>query len=377
MSRPVSGIFASFEAGVFGPVYRMWVEEINAAGGIYVAEYERQLPIEIIRFDDESNLDNMLRNTERLILEEQVDFIFPACSTGHIFAQAQLTNDYGYLLFSAEGGAVQLSQQFDELPLFFVSNNHAGSQIPELTQILVELGVTSVFIVYINDLFGSEYVELSVPNFRQAGIAINGMTAIPRNHTEFGPIFSQFNSSGAQAYLQFAYNGENFPMINQAAATGFNPDLMLFGPGVNTDGFISAIGGDVALTEGVMGFAGFNRGSNPDAARYVDQLTARFIFEGQPVNIDWWGHLPYYTMLQVFGQAVEAAGTLDNARVAEVMRNHSFPGTVMGTVHIVNNQIAADVYLGQIGQWQNGIYEVIDTTRHRTAAPIFPKPAWP
>jgi ABC-type branched-subunit amino acid transport system substrate-binding protein len=118
--------------------------------------------------------------------------------------------------------------------------------------------------------------------------------------------------------------------------------------------------------------------SNPEAARFIDQLTARFVLEGQPVNIDWWGHLPYYTILQVFQQAVEAAGTLDNARVAEVMRNHSFPDTVMGTVHFVNNQIAGEVYLGQIGQWQSGIYHVIDVSaRNRTAAPIIPKPPWP
>jgi hypothetical protein len=31
---------------------------------------------------------------------------------------------------------------------------------------------------------------------------------------------------------------------------------------------------------------------------------------------------------------------------------------------------------GEIGQWQNGVFEVIDPGKKRTAEPIFPKPPW-
>jgi len=30
-----------------------------------------------------------------------------------------------------------------------------------------------------------------------------------------------------------------------------------------------------------------------------------------------------------------------------------------------------------LGQWQNGVFEVIDPGAKRTAEPIFPKPEWP
>jgi len=32
---------------------------------------------------------------------------------------------------------------------------------------------------------------------------------------------------------------------------------------------------------------------------------------------------------------------------------------------------------GEIGQWQNGVFEVIDPGKKRTAPPLYPKPAWP
>jgi hypothetical protein len=31
---------------------------------------------------------------------------------------------------------------------------------------------------------------------------------------------------------------------------------------------------------------------------------------------------------------------------------------------------------GEIGQWQNGKWEVIDPGKKRTAKPIYPKPEW-
>ena len=37
-----------------GRVYQMWVDEINADGGIYVEEYGKKLPIEFIQYDDKS-----------------------------------------------------------------------------------------------------------------------------------------------------------------------------------------------------------------------------------------------------------------------------------------------------------------------------------
>ena len=47
--RPLSGDNVSFEYYNYGPIYKMWVDEVNAAGGIRVEEYgNRQLTIELI-----------------------------------------------------------------------------------------------------------------------------------------------------------------------------------------------------------------------------------------------------------------------------------------------------------------------------------------
>jgi len=374
LSRPITGIFQSFEQDTFGPVYRMWRDQVNAEGGIYVAEYGRRLPVEFIVLDDYSDMQMMIRNTERLMLEMHVDFMFPSCSTGFLFAQAELTNRHGFMLFGAEGGASELAASYERYPLFFGTANHSVTQIPALGEILQEAGISTVFIVYINDLHGTEYASASTTIFQTFGIDIVGMSTIPRNLQDFTTIFNQAKASGAQAYLQFAYPGENIPAVVQAAEMGFNPEVMLFGPGVGMDSFIFEVG--VEIAHGIMAWGAFND-SHPGAADWIERFKRHVIeVEGRTPNMDWWGHLPFAAVLQVFQQAVEGAGTLNNAEVAQFMKDNTFE-TVMGTIWYENNQIAAEAFLGNVGQWQYGRFEVIDVGRNRTANPIIPKPNWP
>ena len=51
--------------------------------------------------------------------------------------------------------------------------------------------------------------------------------------------------------------------------------------------------------------------------------------------------------------------------------------TILGTTWFENQQLAEPCYAGQIGQWQNGIFEVVGPKNKATAKFIYPKPAWP
>jgi branched-chain amino acid transport system substrate-binding protein len=49
--------------------------------------------------------------------------------------------------------------------------------------------------------------------------------------------------------------------------------------------------------------------------------------------------------------------------------------TILGTFQFENQ--LNPVYPGQIGQWQDGEFEIIAYADDRTAEPVYPKPAWP
>jgi len=94
MSRPLSGPLAVVGDSAFRPVYETFIAEVNAAGGVYVEEYGKKLPIEPLIYDDKSDVGTATRLTEKLIVEDKVDFLWPGCGTSFIYAQAPIANKY-------------------------------------------------------------------------------------------------------------------------------------------------------------------------------------------------------------------------------------------------------------------------------------------
>jgi branched-chain amino acid transport system substrate-binding protein len=374
--RPLSGIYQLFEESVWGPLYKMWVEEVNAKGGLYIEEYGKRLPIEMIVYDEASSMDNVVRLTERLITEDKVDFLFATNSTAFLFAQAQITIQHGFLLFGAEGGSAEVSSEYQNYPLFFPTLNHSTTQLPALAKVYQEMGIKTAYITYIDDLHGLEYKNAAEKEFPAVGIEIVASKGFPIETADFTNFINEARASGADAYCQFAYPDNNFPFIFQAMAMDFNPKSMIFGPSVNMDIFPTVIlEGNYDLAEGVMGFGAWNTIKNPGAQEFVDLFKKHW----PEVSIDWWGHLIYYAGLEVFGQAVEKAGTLDHQKIAEVYKAATKDDpfhTFMGPVWFVNNSFAPECFPGNVGQWQGGVYQILDQTDKRTAAPII-KPAWP
>ena len=141
-ARPISGVNAIFEQAHFGPAYKIWVDDVNKAGGLTVAG--KKLPIEMIVYDDQSDMDQSMRLLTKLMKEDKVDFVFAPCSTAFLFAAAGVTNANGYLLMSSEGGATTLEQEMAKgsLPMFFQVLNYSNhAQMPALAEICTEVGI--------------------------------------------------------------------------------------------------------------------------------------------------------------------------------------------------------------------------------------------
>ncbi len=372
-ARSQSGVFAVFDQTVFGPIYRMWAEEINADGGIYVEEYGKKLPIELKIYDDTSDLGTMTRLYEKLILEDKVDFLLPPVSTAFLYAVAPIANEHGYILMGAEGGSTTLKESIAKYPYFFSTLNFSDTQIPALVELFKEQNITSAYIVYIEDLHGTEYSGAAVPALTSAGVDIKGIKSVPPDIQDMTPILNDAKASGAQAYLMFAYPDQNYLAIGQAMAMGYNPDIFFVGPGGSFDVVKNIFG--VEGVEGLMAWGAYNEKSSEGAAKFVEKWNARYGSDPD-MSLDWWGHICYYAGLQALQQAIERAGTLDNAKVREVLATEKFD-TVMGEIWFEDNLLAGECYLGQIGQWQNGVFEVVDVGDKRTADPIIPKPVWP
>jgi len=350
-----------------GRIWVMWVEDVNKKGGIYVKEYGKRLPVELKRYDDKSDIGTMTNLLEKLIVQDKVDFVFPPWSTAFLFAAAPTANKYGYILIGGPGGALKLKEH--NLPYFFQVLNFSETQAPALAAIYKEVGVKSVAVTYRGDLHGIEYGEATVPYLKEKGIEVKMKKSYPPGIKDLSPLLKEAKSLGVDAYFAAAYPDGGMLVTAQSLELGINFNaffitVLPFSPNLYRDTF----GKDTV--EGVMGGGAWNAKTSPGAAEFVPRFVKRWGTEP-----DYWGGLYYYSSLQHFQQAIEKAGTLNQKKIRDVMTKETFP-TALGPFWYDRDRYFVN-HPGEIGQWQNGVFEVVDPGEKRTAPPLYPKPNWP
>jgi branched-chain amino acid transport system substrate-binding protein len=369
MSRPLSGWNATIGDSAFKPIYTKFKEKINAEGGIYIPQVGKKLPIEYLIYDDKSDMQLMTRNTEKLILEDKVDFLWPASGTAFLFAQAPIANKYNYVLITAEGGATSLRDMLPSMPYIFISLSFADwYEVPVLADLLAAKGAKSAYIMYIADLHGIEYNGVAGIEFAKKGINILGVKSVPPDIKDLSPIIKEAKASGADAFLAFAYPDQIMPAVGQSMELGYNPKLWLGGPGVNFGFFHTAFG---PALEGICGWTTFARKSSPELKAFADML-----YEGLPEDAnDWWGHPLYWGAYDFWKQAVEKVGWDQEALMKLITTSHF--NTMLGDTYFTNGLMAKESHPGEVGQWINGIFEVVGPEDKATAPLVYPKPEWP
>jgi branched-chain amino acid transport system substrate-binding protein len=266
-----------------------------------------------------------------------------------------------------------------ELPYVFGVLNYSDYyQIPALADIFEKKGIKNVAIIYINDLHGVEYYHTSLSEFLKKGINIVMAEAVPPYVEDIELVLKAARDSGADALCAYVYPPTVFSVVGQSMAIGYNPKAIVLGPGCNFQFYYDAFGPQIL--EGLIGFGAYNKKSSPELAVWIDKFIAKFGLG----KMDWWGGAFYYAALQCFEQAVEKAGSLDNDKVRDVMAKEHFQ-TILGETWFEmtadgkgGGLLSKDCHPGEIGQWQNGTFEVIGPDNKMTTDEIiYPKPNWP
>jgi len=362
----LSGPLAPSNAVVSTPYYDLWVKDVNAEGGIYVKEYGKKLPVELLIYDDKSDIGTMTRLVEKLILEDKVDFILPPWGTANLFAAAPIANKYGYILIGGAGGAEKLKDL--RLPYFFQSLNFAETQVPVLADILEELGAKRVAMISHEDLHGVEYSGRAAPEFAKRGMDVVMKKSYPMGVKDLSPLLKQAKSLHVDALIGFSYPDECMLITGQSIELGINFKVFALSVGPAFTFYRNAFG--VNTVEGVIGGGAWNAKSSPGAKKFADHYKE---VTGEEMG-NYWGSIYFYSAMQHFKQAVEKAGTLNQKKIRDVMAKETFD-TALGPFWYDERQISVN-HPGEWGQWQNGVFEVIDPGAKRTAPPIL-KPAWP
>ena len=354
----------------------MWIEEVNAAGGIDVGG--KKLKVRLIEYDDASDTSVCVKNIEKLCTQDHVNFLFGPTGTAMFFAGAPIANKYKTIMLGGEAGATTMEPHVSQYALYIpVFELLQSLPVAHVCDLIAAKGAKTVYICFMNDLHGAEYNLTMQSECGLHGITVVQAKSIPVTIADMDPIINEAKDLNPDVFCMFAYPNQNILFMKTAMALNFNPKCIIVGPGCNF-GFFNLMYG--AALEDVCGEGAWNGKSTPALAALAEKLAPVVGGEG---NMNYWGSNVFWATLQYLQQAIEQAGTLDNDEILAVYKSTHFQ-TVLGDTYwmIMGNGTGGglfpkEVYNGQIGQWQNGVFEVVDNDKNNTAPFVYPKPPWP
>lgn len=349
--------------------YHLWTKEVNAAGGIMLSSIGKRLPIEIIEYDDRSNLDAAVDAIDRLIARDKVDFILPPWGTGLNIELGPLFNRAGYPQLVVTASTDRAPELVKRWPNSFWLLCDATGPAESFAEIIAKLRAegkvnATVAIVSVADQFGIGLAKAARAVLRKNGFKIVYDRAYPVETRDMRPMLADIKRLTPDTFAAFSYPPDTMAIAAQARELGFNPKVFYTSVGTAYPSFKELLGSD---TEGVMGMGGWN----PDLPASRFYVARHVALTGQ--EPDGWASPITYAALQMLQQAIERVGKIDRAAVIKELQTGSFQ-TIVGPIKLKNNQYTEPWY---VGQWQSGNYYGIAPEGKAGARPVvFPKPPW-
>jgi branched-chain amino acid transport system substrate-binding protein len=365
-SAPKSGPLAGGAAMTHWPNIQLWMKEVNAAGGLKVGD--KQMMIELVEYDDKTNGEEAIKNIQRLATVDNVDFIVAPYSTGLNIAAAPVIARYGYphiATTAATDGVKEFAGRWPNSFWMLGTSTQLAEGIIETLSKMKDKGDigNKVALVNVADAFGLELVGAAKPALDAAGFEIVYEASYPLGTQDLAPVISQAKAAGPDAFVAFSYPGDTFALTEQAQVQDLNVGVFYTGVGTAFPPFAGRFG---AAANGIMGIGGIDSEA-PGVKAYVEMHKKEL-----GADPDYWASATTYAGLQILGQAIEKAGTLDKAAVVEAIRTGTFD-TVIGPVSMPSN-VNENVWT--VGQWDNGVFKAVAADGLSVSAEPVKKGGW-
>ena len=344
---PKTGGLAGGAAVTHWPAIRLWVHEVNEAGGLQL-EGGRAM-IELIEYDDQTTPAQAIQAVQRLATQDRVDFIIAPYGTGLNLATAPIFDRLGYPQISVSNITDQQPALAQQFPKMFFTLGTTSALAEDAARLLADMRDAGqvgnrVAMVNVADAFGIELATVARGVLQDAGFEIVYDTSYPLGTQDLSVVVNGAAAANPDAFIAWSYPGDTFAIVEQAMIQDFS-----------TPFFYTAVGTPFPAFAGRFGDAANNilgpGGVNADDPRFQAFAEAHMDFAGQ--GPDFWASATTYAAMEILGQAIEAVGSVDRAAIADHLRTATFD-TVLGPMDF--NDINNNERFWTVGQWQDGVF---------------------
>jgi len=363
-SLPMTGKYGSLGEQV-KPGYEYAVADINAAGGVYVAEYDAKIPLRLTLYDDESDPTKAVSKLETLYSDQQVVAYLGGAGSDMHAATAAIAEKNQVPYLGVAFALWQIHQQGYKYLFspFFKSPDVAENVFVFLNEMIPEgERPTKVAIFQETTDWGIELGELWAENAPKYGYEVVVREEYAPRTEDLSDMILKAKGAGAETLLALPSPPDGIALVKQMSELGWAPKftMLIRAPDGVSWADLGSTGDYVVLSPG------WHHGANFPG---VDELNAKYQADfGRPADVLTG---PAYACVQILADAIERAGTLDRAAIRDAMAATDMM-TVIGPVTF--REDGTGVVLNPLVQWQVGQQELVWPSEHATADFAYPAP---
>jgi branched-chain amino acid transport system substrate-binding protein len=316
-------------------------DEINAEGGVYVAELGKKVPITLVQGDDESTREGGQKAVSRLITQDGVDLLVGGYSSAVVSAHQSIVAEYKvpYIVSGASSSAVSRRTDIDTSYMFFHRPNAEDSAevivlfIDEVLRPAIneEFGFSEerplrLAIVYQDTSYGTGQQNAVHDHIARYNLSIDVVAEekFKMGESDFRTSLTSAGAADPDAIYTVTFLNELIPLVQQGRRdVGLNTLFFAIEPNDDPD-FYSGVGNYGEATILQSRFSPYTAPKGHEAAH------ASFVQNFEEL----WGGFPgmmgvaTYEGIYVAAQAIEDAGTLQKEAVRDALDALEMPQMV-------------------------------------------------
>lgn len=337
------GVVASMSGPVSTTGKDIWqsaelaADEINAAGGIYVKDAGKKLPIQLVQGDDESTREGGMKAVSKLITQDNVDLLVGGYSSAVVSAHLTTVaeNKVPYIIAGASSSSISNRKDLDNTYLFYHRPNtddSAEASLMFLNDVMrpavnKKFGFGSdrplrVALIFQDSPFGKGQ-QASVKNItkdKNLSLDIVAEESFKMGESDFRTALTSIKSKNPDAIYAVTFLNELIPLTQQARRdVGLN--TIIFSIENNDDpDYYKGVGeyGEYTVME-----SRFSPYAIPEGV--TKTKTEKFLSDFDKNYSGFAGMMgaATYESVYIAKNAIENAGSLDKAKVAESLKKLS------------------------------------------------------
>jgi len=235
-----SGRYASISMPVHYGL-KLWVDQKNAEGGVFVKAFDKKLPIKLVAYDDQSNTATAATLYNQLITQDKVDLLVADSGSVLTAPAAAVARDRKMFLFNQTGTGASFFSK--DNPYIALMADPVSTIWPKpVADFLIHdgpaLGIKKVAILYsTNEFTGTQ--ATAVRNFLKASgapIEIVYDQGVPTETTNYTVIINNIRAAQPDAVIHLGYAPNDIAFLRNVQDVGVKFKMLFcIYPGLETE----------------------------------------------------------------------------------------------------------------------------------------------